>query len=408
MIYSGSSISALNNTSTMTAAEIAAILTANNRDVMITSIPIGVGESTGRTSYLDSEKKWALSGDEFVPTDEHWIWTDSGKYTILELPWEDNGFRFDNIQHSPVNNYTFTQNAENNVVLRVTNVWKETGSLKVQKTVTGPNFDPDRKFTFTIELKDGRYPVYGTYSYTGTNIRNGSLTFDDAGHAVIQLKHNQAIEFTGIPAGYTYTITEANDDWYTNTYNDNTTGTIVADTTLTSSFTNTRKSSTLNVKKMVVGNMGDKSKLFDFEVYIIDEGREISGSYPITIHRAGGTNETVTDEFVEGAVVLHLSHGDIAEISGLPYGARYEVDELAPSRNGYKVDATNDNGTLGDRAVMSEWTNTKDGMVPTLQDFWMPDIRFVIAFVLFVLMFFGLTRKRGSERISSSVKEKLE
>jgi hypothetical protein len=151
---------------------------------------------------------------------------------------------------------------------------------------------------------------------------------------------------------------------------------------------------------MVVGNMGDKSKLFDFEVYVIDEGREISGAYPITIHRAGGTNETVTDEFVEGAVVLHLSHGDVAEISGLPYGARYEVDELVPSRNGYKVDSTNDNGTLGDQAVTSEWTNTKDGMVPTLQDFWLPDIGFVIAFAILVLMFFGFRNRKSTKRIS--------
>ena len=409
LVYTGSSIADLADTSEMTPAEIAGVLATNEREFTITSLQIGGNESTGRTEYLDDEKKWELSGDAFAATDEHWTWVNAAKYTILELPWEENGFRFSDIQHSPVNNYTFTQNEENNVVLRVTNVWAETGNLTLRKTVNGPNFDPERRFTFTITLHDGRYPAFGSYDYTGTNIRDGSLTFDDSGTASIQLRHDQAITLTGIPAGYTYQITESDDEWYTQTAATNVSGTMVPESTIESSFTNTRKSSSLQATKNVVGNMGDKSKRFEFEIYIVDEGEELNGSYPIVIHRNDGTDETVTDQFVDGAVVLHLAHGDVAEVTGLPFGARYTVDELASSRRGYRTSSENDTGILGDDTITATWTNTKDGMVPTLRDFRMPDFMFVIylastaaAFVLMGKRHRLLASKRDSGASPSS------
>ena len=393
LVYTGTALPDLNDVSQMSAADIAGILSANTREFLVMTVPISANTATGQTDYLDNEYKWQLSGDAFAPTTDHWIWINSAKYTILELPWEDNGFRFSDIQHSPVNNYTFTQNIDNNVVLRITNVWSETGSLRLSKTATGPNFDPDRSFTFTITLRDGRYPAFGTYDYVGTNIRDGSITFDDSGTGSIQLKHNQAIEITGLPAGYTYQITESADEWYTQTSSSNTSGTIMADDVVQSSFENTRKSSALSITKNVVGNMGDKEKLFDFEVYILDNGRELSGSYPIVIHRHNGTDEQVATPFVDGAVILPLAHGDTAEITGLPFGARYTVDELAASRKGYKVTSTNDSGVLGETVSTSSFTNTRDGMVPTLQDFWMPGAVFIAGMAI-VGTTFILLRKR--------------
>lgn len=167
----------------------------------------------------------------------------------------------------------------------------------------------------------------------------------------------------------------------------------MADDVVQSSFENTRKSSALSITKNVVGNMGDKEKLFDFEVYILDNGRELSGSYPIVIHRHNGTDEQVATPFVDGAVILPLAHGDTAEITGLPFGARYTVDELAASRKGYKVTSTNDSGVLGETVSTSSFTNTRDGMVPTLQDFWMPGAVFIAGMAI-VGTTFILLRKR--------------
>ena len=358
LIYSGSALPQLNDISEMSLADIADVLSSNSRDILYTSLTVSAGSATGKTDFLDEEKKWEWDGSAFVPTETNWIWHNAQKYTILELPWEDNGYEFSNIQHSPVNNYTFVQTSENNVQLRVTNVYGRKGNLKLQKTVNGPSFDPERKFTFTITLKDGKYPAFGTYNYTGTNMRDGTLTFDDTGKAIIQLKHGQAIEIRDIPEDYTYSITEAADTLYTAS-SSNESGTIVHDATQTAAFVNTRKDTSLSVTKTVRGNMGNRKDFFDFEVYIIDEGRELSGEYPVTIQREGGTTTTTTATFVEGAYEFQLSHGDVVTFSGLPVGARFELDERANSRKGYTVSAENEAGILTEAPVSSSWTNTR-------------------------------------------------
>lgn len=366
LIYSGSALASLNDISEMSMSDIAGILSANSREVLITRINIASGSATGKTDYLDEEKKWVYDADEedFVPTADNWIWNNNAKYTIIELPWAENGYSFSDIQHSPVNNYTFTQYTTNNISLRVTNVWSKTGGLELSKTAQGPSFDPDRKFTFTIHLQDGRYPVYGTFDYVGTNIRDGSLTFNDAGDASIQLKHGQKIELQGIPSGYTYSVTEAADPLYTSA-GTGTEGTIADGSTQTAAFVNTRKDTSLSVSKTVEGGFGDKTKLFDFEIYVIDEGRELSGSYSARITHSDASAENITLTFAEGAAVTQLKHGDTLTVSGLPVGARYEVDELAASRRGYTVTSTNEAGSLTEDPASVTYVNTLPDAVPT-------------------------------------------
>ena len=364
LIYTGSSIAALNDTSEMSMEDIESVLSANSRQVLISSLTIGEGEATGNTGYLDAEKVWVWNGSEYVPTETHWIWTHNAKYTIIELPFADNGYVFHDTRHSPVNNYTFTQNTETNVQVRVTNVYDRKGRLKVSKTVGGPSFDRERKFTFTIRLKDGKYPAYGTYSYVGTNIRDGEITFDDSGIAQIQLKHGQSIEIVDIPEGYTYTVTESADEWYSAQSTD-AEGTIVANTTKEAAFVNTRKSTSLTVTKTVTGNFGDKTKIFDFDVYITDEGKELEGEYQLTVTHDDGSQTSSAVDFTEGAIVLHLRHGDSAAITGLPVGARYEVDELVASSVGYDVTSENESGVLTETGATTAWTNRRTGVLPT-------------------------------------------
>ena len=349
LIYSGSAIKELDDTSEMSMSDIADILDKNKRDVLLTKLRVEGGASSARTDYLDEENKWKFDAveKEFKPTDEHWSWADSGKYTIIELPWEENGFTFHDIQHSPVNNYTFTQNSENNIVLRVTNEWNEKGGLKLSKTVNGPSFDANRKFTFTIQLKDGKYPAFGTYAYKGTNIKDGTLTFNDSGEASIQLRHDQAIELKGIPEHYTYKITESDDQLYDCSEEDReVSGQIEKNQVQNESFTNTRKDTKLSVEKVVTGSYGEKDKLFDFEMYIVDEGRELTGKYNARITHEKGEPTDLTLNFAEGAAEFQLKHGDVITVSGLPVGARYSVDELARSREGYSYESVNETGVL--------------------------------------------------------------
>ena len=395
LIYSGSAISELNDTANKSIADIANILSANSRDVMITNLTVERGKSTGKTDFLDEEKKWTFNGTNYVETDERWIWNNHSKYTIIELPWEENGYVFSNTQHSPVNNYTFTQNSENNVSLRVTNEWNEKGNLKLEKTVHGPSYDPNRKFTFTIKLKYGKHPVFGTYEYSGTNIRDGSISFDDTGEASIQLKHNQKIEIHGIPAGYTYQVTESNDPWYESTC-ENANGTIETNVTKTASFTNTRKDTELSVSKTVQGNFGNKIKPFTFEVYVIDEGRELSGDYAAKITHKDNTTTDKTLSFNEGAARFELKHGDTINITGLPVGARYEVDEIASSRTGYEYTSTNDTGVLAESKTNVSYINTKWGVPPTGVM-----IKYILIFIAIAVTAFVIRRKSviGNKKI---------
>ena len=106
------------------------------------------------------------------------------------------------------------------------------GDLTVTKTVDGTAGDTSKAFNFTVTLKD-----------TGINGTFGEMTFTD-GAATFVLKHGESKTAVGLPAGITYTVTEAeaDKDGYTTTVA-NASGRIVKDATVTAAFTNTKNSS---------------------------------------------------------------------------------------------------------------------------------------------------------------------
>lgn len=108
----------------------------------------------------------------------------------------------------------------------------EPGNLSVAKTVAGNNGDTSKAFNFTVTLGD-----------TGINGTFGEMTFAD-GVATFVLKHGESKTAVGLPAGITYTVTEAeaDKDGYTTT-SVNASGSIIKDDTAAVTFTNTRNSS---------------------------------------------------------------------------------------------------------------------------------------------------------------------
>ncbi len=122
-----------------------------------------------------------------------------------------------------------------------------TGSLSMEKTVTGAGGDRLKSFVFTVALtgKDNK-PLTGTYSYTGIATEEGVnapapdvLTLNARGEGQISLKHGQKITISGLPAGTSYKVTEdeANQDGYTTEETDGT-GIIVKDEEKTAKFVN--------------------------------------------------------------------------------------------------------------------------------------------------------------------------
>ena len=112
-------------------------------------------------------------------------------------------------------------------------LWKaEHGKLSVAKTVAGNNGDTSKAFNFTVTLGD-----------TGINGKFGDMAFAD-GVATFVLKHGESKTAVGLPAGITYTVTEAeaDKDGYTTT-SVNASGSIIKGDTAAAAFTNTRNSS---------------------------------------------------------------------------------------------------------------------------------------------------------------------
>ena len=105
-----------------------------------------------------------------------------------------------------------------------------TGSLAVSKAVSGSAGDTERAWTFTVRLGD-----------TGINGAYGDMTFVD-GVATFRLRHGESVKATGLPAGVTYVVTEAeaNQDGYATAATGDT-GTISGGRTARAGFTNTRE-----------------------------------------------------------------------------------------------------------------------------------------------------------------------
>ena len=104
----------------------------------------------------------------------------------------------------------------------------DTGSLTVKKTVSGGGASYNKEFTFTVTLTVNNDPLNGEVG--GVTFTNGVATFT--------LKHNQEKSITGIPAGYTYTVTENADGYTQSITSGSATGTIEKGKTATVTFNN--------------------------------------------------------------------------------------------------------------------------------------------------------------------------
>lgn len=139
-----------------------------------------------------------------------------------------------------------TVTAGNTAGTSITNKYEYTNrDLTITKTVGGNMGDTNKEFEFTLTLKNGD-TIYTPETLTYTkNDKVGNVTAADDGSYTFTMQHDGSITIT-VPAGYTYTVTEANGE-YTATYqvgngnqqdSNSATGTLEKDTTI--AFTNTK------------------------------------------------------------------------------------------------------------------------------------------------------------------------
>jgi uncharacterized surface anchored protein len=226
------------------------------------------------------------------------------------------------------------------------------GNLTISKTVTGNDADKDKVFDFTVTFTGADE----SYDYVGSGVANGTIQSGD----IVSLAHGQSITIIGLPKDSTYTVSEA--DYSGEGYVKESTGEsgkIIADSTQTAAFTNTKnkdpeipdkKTGSLIISKTVAGIKGDKTKKFDFKV-------AISGADGIYDYTGSG----VADGTIKSGDTISLAHGQSITIKKLPAGASYTVDEADYTDKGYTKVSTGEAGTISsDKVLNASFTNTRN------------------------------------------------
>ena len=296
----------------------------------------------------------------------------------------------DNITHSAdankvickdLSTYSEPIAAENTKTLIFDETMETKSTLTVSKTVEGAA--TDQPFEFTIAFT-GLKP-----NSTVNTDSIGRITADADGYATKSffLKNGEKLDITGVPAGAKFTVTETGTPNYKASYAINGDSTKKADgsatapakdltskeikiengvTKYTVNFTNTySKTYTMSVSKTVTGNMGDKSKTFQFTAHM---PASLYGKTVTTTKPDGSPAYTQVSS--TGIANFSLKHGETIVFSGLTADeitalkkvANYGVTEESYANEGYN---TTYNASESDGNLNITVTNSKSSGVPT-------------------------------------------
>lgn len=186
-------------------------------------------------------------------------------------------------------------------------------------------------------------------------------------------------------------------------------------------FNNTFVDSRLKITKHVNGNMGDRTKSFDFYIAVCKgtSGVNIGDVIPVTVKKNGVlvgsfASITVSPDNAPQSIGFQLKDGETLDIQGLPIGAKYIVSETSQvTQDGYVVsvqkisgNATQNNadgypgrmnGTIEENNELV-YTNTKEDVVTGLFDNHMPyAVLMICASVLAAVLV--ATKQKSKSRI---------
>ena len=233
---------------------------------------------------------------------------------------------------------------------------KDEGSLSVTKKVdSNVEADKTKEFTFTITLKDkDGQPASGTYTgtltkpgYNGSTLsRTRDIVFGADGTATVDLKHDETMTISGIPAGYTYSVTEAEETSFTTTSTGDVTNvTIVKDETKNGTFTNKHNTAPLSIDKTVVSDVAaEQTAEYTFTLRLLYGTQVLTGTYNVDCYdnKNGTVTETTTITLVEGEAEIKVKGGGKAVIKDLPVGATFHIVEASNSL--FASERTDSNG----------------------------------------------------------------
>ena len=264
-----------------------------------------------RTQTISEEDGWTYLFDELPEKDDN---DEIYEYSVKEYFVE--GYT---VQYLP---------NENGDYVKIINTKVLSGSISVNKKIVGPNIDPNKVFTFVLELDSED----ANYTFTGT--KSGTITLR-SGQAMFSLKHNDSILIENLPTGVAYRIYEKTLKDYVVSPENGYSGLVPNGTTDVCSFENTYSEiGDLNITKYVVStDPDDYETRYNFHMSLSEWGSPISGTFE--------TNQgTIT--FVNGESDFTLQHNETLSIKDLPIGYDYVITEERIDK--FDVVAVNDVG----------------------------------------------------------------
>ena len=287
-------------------------------------------------------------------------------YTVTELA-SDGADAVKDV--TDANGYTLT--TENNVSDTITSTEgayqasftndRKVGDLTVIKAEKGSGLEegyPNTHETYAITVN---FTAPTGVTLTGTWTQ-GANSGNVAATQTFELASDESVVFTGLPAGTTYTISEADytPDGYEVAVISPTTGTIPGEegaNSVAATVTNERNTGSLSVEKIVEGTGAEAEKEFAFTLQLTNAGVTLEGAYPADIN---GTDTTVAVD-ASGKATFKLKDGETITINGIPDGTTYEVLEQDYSANGYETTSTLDSGEIIDgETAQAKFTNHRD------------------------------------------------
>lgn len=219
--------------------------------------------------------------------------------------------------------------------LTITNTVKP-GNLTVTKQVSNLEVaNADDVFSFTVKLTA---PDSKNINWQNVKLNNMAISSKDSQEKEItvtfNLKAKETTTISGIPAGVTYTVTEAGKTGYTQqgeVGNDGkvppVTGTISAGATAQVTITNKRDTADLTFSKTVTeavnSDTRNENDVFEIKVKL---GQ---GNQTAAVEAGTGEYQQVGSYLADGVYTFSLKAGDKAKITGVPTGTTYTVEETA-------------------------------------------------------------------------------
>ena len=165
-------------------------------------------------------------------------------------------------------------------------------------------------------------------------------------------------------------------------------------------FNNTYTANKLEVSKQVTGNLGDKSKYFDFTITLTGKNEKTAYDKNGYTVLGGSYDENPTSIKVGETKTFKLKYDDTITIENLPKDVTYTVEETAIPKYTTTVNGTNGNRAEGktvSNKVTKTFVNNKDGDIDTGINLTTLPYILVIAGVIVIAGAAFITRRRKYE-----------